>query len=211
MKNVIRKSAQLGCAALSYLTKFGSFSFIFGSKMAFFSISHCFGPLIGFFGSTLSTTIIFGIKVALGGTFSSLYHIPTFCGALYLSNKSYVVRIGIPLACMAIFVTHPIGSQAYIYSFYWFIPMLCAFSTRSIFAQTIGSTFTTHAVGSVIWLYTHALSATDWQLLTGIVWSERLLMATAMTAAYHAVSYSYKMLGRTLTQRKTVHAAPTAE
>jgi hypothetical protein len=181
-------------AIISESIKFLKISFIVGSQTAFFSVSQCLSPLIGLWSGTVSSCVVFFIRTIFGWSslgislFSTLYHIPTFCGALYLSTSSKLVRASIPLLCILLFVTHPIGSQSFVYSFYWFIPIFIAFyNTKSIFLQALGSTFAQHAVGSIIWLYSKNMSPIEWNALISIVWAERLLFALTATILYYVV------------------------
>lgn len=214
LNNIIKRFTVISCALAAELTRLAKFSFIIGSKGAFFSPAQSFSPLVGFFGGVTSSIAIFSARIIITGLFSglsayitSLYHIPTFCGALYLSTNSKIVRIGIPLVCMALFIAHPIGSQAYLYSCYWLIPIgIALLNRRSVFMQALGSTFTTHAVGSVIWLYTHSLSSSSWNMLIGIVWAERLLLAAAMTALYYAITYLQDFITKKIGARKALLA-----
>jgi hypothetical protein len=173
-------------------------SFILGSKAAFFSLNQALAPSIGFFAQPLvalcvyllracSALLFFGIS-----PFSALvYHIPSFCAALYLSSSNKSFKVLLPLLCMVTFVMHPIGSQAWVYALYWLIPASIALiPVQSIYMQALGSTFTAHAVGSVLWLFTHNLTIDQWQALTHVVWAERLLFAGCMTAYYYLIRYA---------------------
>ena len=56
---------------------------------------------------------------------------------------------------MILFIAHPVGAAAAPYAFYWFIPIFIAMMrNRTLWHDALASTFTAHAVGSVIWLYT---------------------------------------------------------
>lgn len=193
-------------------SKLYKLSYILGSQAAFFTTSQFVGPLIGFWGGVIGSVIACLLRTgiswyALGLSVALAYHIPTLCGALYIASNSRMYKIMGALLAITIFITHPVGSQAYYYSFYWFIPVLIALSnTRSIFLLNLGSTFMTHAVGSIIWLYTHALTATDWQLLCAVVWYERLLLALGMTVVYYSAVHAYNFF----TQNKLIRTAPKA-
>src|SRR5216684_1589321 len=80
-------------------------------------------------------------------------HMIWFSATLYWATNHYTIRLLLPIACMGLFVIHPIGAQAFVYSLYWLIPVILYFiPQRSLFLQALGSTFIAHAVGSVIWL-----------------------------------------------------------
>jgi hypothetical protein len=199
---IIKHFPPLISTILSELCKGITVSFIVGSKAAFFSLAQSAFPLIGFFGGIRSTSIIFGIRLiimsfvkGMGTYLYSAYHIPTFCGALYLATPSKLIRIAIPAFCMALFVAHPIGRQAFVYTLYWLIPMVIAYiPSRSILLQALGSTFTTHAVGSIIHLYLYPSNPAIWNTLVSIVWIERLILASGMTALYYGISFIHQQL-----------------
>lgn len=211
MKNTWLKA--LAHAFISQLGKFYKINFILGSHAAFFTASQFFSPLIGLWGGILASIITFLLRTgmtwySLSFTIALVYHLPTLCGALYLASNSRALKIIYSLLAIAVFVTHPIGSQAYAYSFYWFIPALIALSnTQSIFLRTIGSTFATHAAGSIIWLYTHNLTPLDWKLLISVVWLERLILALGMTLLYYTVLFVRNKISTTKQVRAVTETA----
>ncbi len=192
-------------ASLLYAVKNIKLSFIIGSHWAFFGAAQMLSPLAGFFSTSSTIALLFAIRALFSFSLSGLalstallYHIPTLCGTLYLSQKSSFLRALIPALCIILFITNPVGSQAALYSSYWLIPLVLSFvSTQSIFLRSLGSTLTTHAVGSILFLYTKNIDALTWNALISVVWAERLLFALAMTAIYYVVSYAYKSLTNT--------------
>lgn len=182
---------------LAILSKVIKFSFIAGSKLACFSLSQAISPLAGKIGGnkTLASlialkTIILSLTYKISLLLSSTYFIPTAFGSLYITSQNRLLKAFIPTLCIFLFVIHPIGSQSWVYSLYWLLPISLAFMPeRSFFLKALGATFTQHAVGSVIWLYTRAIPAPVWNGLISVVWAERLLFALAMTATYYAYIY----------------------
>ena len=165
-------------------------SYIIGSKMSFFSVTNLIGPIIGTYGVPF-TICVFLIRACMGyhSIFTAIFsHLPSLFGSLYWATQSVLIRLVLPLACIALFLLHPTGLQAYAYSFYWFIPVaVYMFGFQGIIAQAFASTFITHAVGSVIWLYTVPMDATMWWGLIPIVAVERVVSATGMVVAYRAI------------------------
>jgi len=106
---------------------------------------------------------------------------------------------------MVLFIIHPIGRDAFVYSLYWLIPIiLFGYSRKTLFLEALGSTFVAHAVGSVIWLYTVPTTAVSWIGLIPIVAVERVFFAIGMVAVYQIIMaikklnlYSLTNLGRT--------------
>lgn len=118
----------------------------------------------------------------------STYGLPTLCSSLYFKHSYVLVRIVLPLSCMALFIAHPVGQEAAWYSAYWIIPVAVALiNPRHFFYQALGSTFIAHAVGSVITLYTVGHTAQYWLALIPVVCVERIVAASLATAAYMVI------------------------
>ncbi len=178
-------------------------SFIFGSQAAFFNGSSVAIPLIGFFVGSLGSVAFLLARLSSWYLFSSgslhllSFVIPGFCASLYWTTKHSLLRFWLPLSCMAAFIAHPAGRDAFIYSFYWLSPVALSFTNRqNIWADALGSTFVAHAVGSVIWIYTVPTTAALWLSLLPVVAVERLVCAAGMAG----VCYAYLMA------RTPVHA-----
>ena len=180
-------------ALMNLLTPF-KLCMIAGSSWSFFTLNQCLTPVIGFFIGTpqaifvfLSKTLI-TIFVGSYGLSAALLHIPTLFGTLYITTQSRTIKCLIPLTCILLFVIHPVGATVAAYTLYWVPPVLIScMSRRSIFLQALASTLTTHAVGTIFWLYMHSTHTLFWTQLLSVVWIERLLFALSMTAAYYAI------------------------
>jgi hypothetical protein len=170
-------------------------SFVVGSQMALFSAANCITPLMGVFCGATTAGAFFALRVMahllMYKTISLsvlAFYVPGLCASLYLATRSSAVRFFLPALCMALFIAHPVGNQAFAYSFFWFIPMALYFvPQRSFFWHALGSTFVAHAVGSVIWLYTVPMSASAWLGLIPVVAAERFVFALAMVGIYHVI------------------------
>lgn len=188
-------------AALSFnsiikIFSFWKISFILGPYLAFFSLAPILMPLAGAFagisGSALTCTLHFLIYCIVTKSFS--YHILAYCvpgffASLWWSNKSTWLRVLPALCCMLLFVMHPVGSSAALYSLFWLIPIfISVLNYKHIFATALASTFTAHAVGSVIWLYTVPMSADQWLMLMPVVVIERLVFTLGMISAYAIIN-----------------------
>lgn len=173
---------------------------IIGADFAFFSLSDVMMPLSGVAGLSFGALMIvlrMGYRVIfLASPLSSIaYHLPGFCASAYWAAEGAAVRLMLPLLCMALFIAHPVGWQAAVYSLYWLIPVALYFYPRkTVFLTAFGSTFVAHAVGSVIWLYSFDLSSSAWIALMPVVAVERLLFACAMTIAYTVGSYTKQLV-----------------
>ena len=99
--------------------------------------------------------------------------------------------------CMAMFLLHPVGYQAFFYSWFWFIPMIIhMLPFRNPFLEALGATFIAHAIGSVLVLYMKTMTAAAWLALIPVVVIERLLFASGMTVIYYGATAVKGILGR---------------
>lgn len=178
------------------LIGFIKISFILGSHSLFFSAVGCITPLSGAFGGITGALALMSTKLLVsmitGSIASSFFafHIPGFCASLYWATSSRIVQIVPAALCMVLFIMHPVGKHTAIYALFWIIPIAISFSkSNSLFARSLGSTFTAHAVGSVIWIYAIPMSPDQWLMLLPIVVVERLLFASGMLLAYHALQW----------------------
>jgi hypothetical protein len=180
-------------------------SYIIGSYAAFFSASSIALPLVGAWSRvpTIITTCAFGffIRMMTGASFLPMlaYWVPGLCAALYWQIPSKVYRIGLPLLCMILFVSHPVGVSAAPYAFYWFIPVMIAMMrSRTIWHDALASTFTAHAVGSVIWLYTVPLTAAAWIALIPLVACERMVYASGIVVGHSIIAWCMSLERKSL-------------
>src|SRR5579871_4856971 len=182
--------ALIGSASIK-MASLVKISYIVGSYTAFFSGTCIAMPLIGAFGGITMSIATCLLGLVFGGGHSLLFlahHIPGFCAALYWATHHAVVRVGIPTVCFVMFVTHPVGSQAWPYALYWLIPIVFYFANRTtLFMQALGSTFVAHAVGSVIWLYAVPMEPQAWLALMPVVALERLTFAAGMVVVHTVI------------------------
>jgi len=199
MTNSFKAASYAAIFKLSGLIKV---SFLLGSQMVWFSGVNSILPLAGAFGGLFGASLVFLMRQlihllffkTLSLSFLALC-IPGFCASLYWATNSAFIRLLLPLACMGLFVAHPVGSQAFFYSLYWLIPVVLYFvPQRSLFLTALGSTFVAHAVGSVIWCYTVPMTAAMWVALMPIVALERTLFALGMVVAHHALTFVFGMI-----------------
>lgn len=173
------------------------FNYIVGSRRLFFSAINCTaGPVVrGFHGlgafALFVTRRLCSFYIFGGGLFNPLvYYIPTLISSAYWFSSSKLIRLGLPMLCMVLFVVHPLGNQVFIYSWFWFIPMVIHYIPyRAVFLEALGTTFLAHAIGSVLWLYLVPMPAAYWIGLIPVVVVERLLFASGMTMVYYGSSW----------------------
>jgi hypothetical protein len=131
---------------------------ILGSFMASFSGVNAITPLVGVFGGVAGSCSFLGLGLLVRFLLTSslsfhylAYHIPGFFASLYRGSNSIFIRLVTPLACMVLFLLHPVGLQAAPYALYWFIPVALFFIPKTNkFLEAFGCTFVAHAIGSMI-------------------------------------------------------------
>ncbi|MCX6718207.1 MAG: hypothetical protein NTY81_01195 [Candidatus Staskawiczbacteria bacterium] len=130
------------------------------------------GPILGaisvFFVRALNI-IIFHQKLDL---LTVIRFLPMMLAAVYFGLKQKKTAIIFPI-CIALFLLNPIGRQAWMYSMIWLIPFVATFFNKRLILKSLGATFTAHAVGSVIFLYTFSLTPAIWIALIPVVFIER--------------------------------------
>ncbi len=124
---------------------------------------------------------------------------PLAFAALYFGVRKYKKLVAlIPLLCIALFIYHPEGRQAWYYSLYWLIPLATAFAPKSLIMKSLGATFTAHAIGGVAFLYAFNLPAEVWIGLIPIVFLERMLFTGGTALSYVAMNALADNVGRHL-------------
>ena len=186
-------------------------SFIVGSFSAYFTASNIVMPLSGSFTGIFGSSIIAAVLCLWRFSFVSfspillVHHIPGLFGAYYWASKSFIIRLLVPLICMLLFVAHPVGREAFVYSFFWLIPIAFYFSkNKNLFKEALGSTLTAHAVGSVIWLYTVPMISEQWISLIPVVILERLIFATGMVVLHKIISHAHIFIRRSYVAQQTI-------
>ena len=181
------------CAA--YLVKS---SFIVGSYHAFFSGINCVASLacefIGNIGGSIFLLLPCLVSIISGkGLILSFCRIPSLFASFYWTTNSKLYKVLVPFICIILFVVHPVGRQAWLYSMYWIIPIALVFlSSKNIFYKAFGTTFVAHAIGSVLWVYFVPMTSAMFISLIPLVLVERLLFASGMILVYKTYS-SIKM------------------
>lgn len=171
-------------------------SFLLGGNHLSLSCLAVVVPLIGFFFSRshslflstvawLLTHLTWALPLTLG--------LPTLCATLSWNASAHKrslhdlsFHVLLPLLCMLLFFLSPVGHSAWPYSLYWCLPITLYFLTLkgplALFSRALQSTFTAHAIGSVIWVYFTDMTSAHWLSLIPIVALERLCMASISVA-----------------------------
>lgn len=194
------------------LAAFLKVSFMVGSQFAFFSGVNFVAPLAGAFGGVIGSYTTLALRVLFGLLFFNITgfkflvsYVPGFCASLYWASPNIVIRLFLPFACMILFIAHPVGLPAFMYTFYWLIPIALYFVRRkNVFLEALGSTFIAHAVGSVIWLYTQPMTPALWIGLIPVVAVERLLFASGMVLGHHVIVWVFDQVKYCAFSRSTL-------
>ncbi len=167
-----------------------------------FSLFDFYGPIAGgFLGSTFGLITV-AIMQLIGWAYKGfpteiaqlIRLLPMFFAVLYFAKQSKWTLL-VPIAAMLAFWAHPEGQKAWYYALYWLIPIATYFlHDKILLARALGSTFTAHAVGGALWIWTFDMSAEKWIGLIPIVWRERLLMAVGIALTYIAFNFLMSVL-----------------
>lgn len=186
----------LGFFALVLIGKNINFSAVIGADSQFFTLFQFFGPVAGgflgplfgaisVFFAQLGDLLIFGKEVQL---LTLLRFLPMLLAVYYFGSKKKSLKLIVPLLCIILFIAHPTGNQAWIYSMFWLIPILGVILPKKVpgklLFRSFGATFTAHAVGSVIWLYTVPMAAEAWIGLIPITAYERFLFGAGIAVSF---------------------------
>lgn len=182
---------------LSVIASKINFSSIVGMENQHFTLFQFFGPIAGgFLGailgpiSVLFAQLINWIFLSTEiTTIEVLRLFPMMFAAFYFGKlkegfKFKVLDYLIAPLCMLLFVLHPQGRIAWIYSLYWITPIVANFYRNSVFMRSLGATFTAHAIGSVTFIYTTNMASNLWVGLIPQVAVERLLFASGIAISY---------------------------
>jgi hypothetical protein len=170
-----------------------NFSPVIGAENQFFTLYQFFGPTAGaFLGPIFGGIAVFFAQIVdfliLGKEFTLLNvlrMLPMLLAVIYFANRKKFIGAIVPLICMVLFIVHPEGRIAWLYSMYWLIPIMGSlFPRRFLLLKSLGATFTAHAVGSVLWLYTFPMEAGQWLALIPTVAYERILFAGGIVVSY---------------------------
>lgn len=182
-----------------------NFSSIVGADKQYFTFFQFLGPVAGaflgpLFGAAsvllaeLINFVLLGKEIELINLlrltpmlFAACYF-GAFAGKRESLLRSPAVVAAVPVLCMLAFWLHPTGAGAWAYPFYWLIPAISLLFPKRLFMRSLGATFTAHAIGSTLWLYTVPMPAEAWLALIPIVAYERLAFAAGISVGYIALN-----------------------
>ncbi len=178
------------CVTLGFLALQIPFTNIIGTTKSF-TLFDILAPVMGaLWGMTVGLSSVLFINLfnlVMKGDFSTgalIRLVPVLFAVYYFARRSRS-SAWIGLVCMALFIAHPIGRQAWMYSLYWLIPLFTQLlGRRNAALSALGATFTQHAVGSVAFLYAFSFTPAYWKALIPVVAGERMVFAIGITLSY---------------------------
>ncbi|OGG14833.1 hypothetical protein A2773_07065 [Candidatus Gottesmanbacteria bacterium RIFCSPHIGHO2_01_FULL_39_10] len=183
------------------------FTRLLGSSVkftAFDFIAPTAGAFVGTFPGVISVLIMQFVNYLLHGSQFDIGGIirlfPTLFAVLYFAKRR-PTNILIPVLAIIAFNLNPIGRSAWQYSMFWLIPIAANFFHKNLFLKSLGATFTAHAVGGALWVWTFGLTKEIWLGLIPVVIVERLAMASGITLFYFVFSKAIKFV----TNKKYFH------
>jgi hypothetical protein len=208
-ENITRRKIMffLAFSVLALITQRVNFSAIVGANSQFFTLFQFFAPVAGIFlGPVFGIFAVLLAEIAnivLQGTsltaLTMLRLIPILFATYYFGAKDKK-RLGIVIPALSIllFLLHPVGRTVWFFTLYWTIPILPLVFPKSLgrvlFLRSLGSTFTAHAVGTALWIWTVPMTAGQWIGLIPVVAYERLLFAAGITVTFLAFNALLAML-----------------
>lgn len=193
-----------------------NFSKVVGADNQFFTLYQFAGPIAGsFLGTTFGVISVLGAELAsfllLGKelTIINLLRItPMLFAAYYFGNKDRLKTALIPAACMIAFIAHSVGRQAWPFTLYWLIPIIGRIMPNNnrfrIILQSFGATFTAHAVGSTLWLYTVPMTSAEWLALIPVVALERFIFGFGIAGTFYLTRYVLKKVAQKISMAEQV-------
>jgi hypothetical protein len=169
-----------------------NFSAVVGAEGQNFTVFQFFAPTAGAFLGLFGIIIVLlsqlvNVLVASKaiGILDVLRFFPILFAVYYFSRKKHIaITIAVPILCMALFWLNPVGRAAWPFALFWLIPIIAHLFSRSLLWKSFGATFTAHAVGSTLWLYTVPMAPATWIGLMPQVLFERSLFAFGIAGSY---------------------------
>jgi len=187
-------------AVFAFVTQRINFSGLVGAENQFFTVFQFFGPIAGaFLGPVVGVIAVFLAEVTdffIVGKEATWVNVlrlaPMLFATYYFATNKKSLNIVIPLTAIAMFVLHPVGREVWFFALFWTIPIIAKILPKkysnSLIARSLGATFTAHAVGGALWIWTIPMTAAQWIGLIPVVAYERLLFAAGIAISYLALN-----------------------
>ncbi len=213
IKKLIGKEGLLFLIGFSVVVFFSqkiNLATLVGAQNQFFTLFQMVGPLAAMFlGPVVGVVSVLIAEIAeflVSGKAWTLVNLlrllPMLFAAYYLgvSKEKFQFRnlwisLIVPLLAIGAFVLHPVGRTVWYFALFWTIPIIVkilpAKIGHNLYLRGLGTTFTAHAIGGAIWIYTIPMSATQWQALVPIVIVERCIFAAGIAVSYVLVNTAF--------------------
>jgi len=186
-------------ALVALKINFSQVMVVMGSTAQYFTFFEFFGPIAGAFLGPVAgvASVLFAKLVDFFVTGKAIEPVnilrllPMLFAAVYFAvflKKGYLAKasVAVPVACMVLFWLQPIGREAWYYALFWAIPIIAKVFSKKLFLRSLGATFTAHAIGSVVWVWSFPTTAQYWTNLIPITTTERVLFALGISVSFIA-------------------------
>ncbi|MDD5178603.1 MAG: hypothetical protein PHT54_04995 [Candidatus Nanoarchaeia archaeon] len=200
IKELLSKKRILFILLFIFLVFIGNkinFSEVIGSKNQYFTLFQFFGPIASsFLGSVFGIIVVLSAELLdfliVGKAFTIINLLrltPMLFAAYYFGTRKKTISIFIPTLAILLFILHPIGKQAWVYSLFWLVPIaIKLIPNKSLFLKSLGATLTAHCIGTIAWIYTVPMTADQWIALIPTTAYERFLFALGISASYLVIN-----------------------
>jgi len=184
-------------AIFAFITQRINFSGLIGAENQFFTLFQFFGPIAGaFLGPVVGVLAVFfaeAVDFLVVGKELTLINVirlaPMLLATYFFATQGKTtLKIAAPLISIGLFILHPIGREVWFFTLYWTIPIIVTMIPKkyasTVPAKALGATFTAHAVGGALWIWTVPMTAGQWVGLIPVVAYERLLFALGIVISY---------------------------
>lgn len=157
------------------------------------------GPLAGIFSVLMVEIINLWVKQTPLNIGSVIRLFPTLFAVLYfalVTKKSLTSKwiLAVPILAIVTFIAHPIGRHVFYYTSFWLIPLIAYKYKNNLYLKSLGATFTAHAVGGMLWIWTFNLPAQVWVNLIPTVIEERILFAGGIAISFVVIKKTLNFL-----------------
>lgn len=175
----------------------------------FLLIAPCFGVLLSTSELLMGHFITACLwSIAFPASIVTLLHLPTLAATLFAQQslkKNLASKILISLfviACSLLFMVHPVGMTVWFYPVLW-LPILASLFSDSLVVRSWGITLSAHAVGTLVFLFSHSTTPAYWLQLMPIAFVERLSSALVVYLVLTTINYLVQLTTRS---SQAVHA-----
>lgn len=116
--------------------------------------------------------------------------LPSFIACKVFNTRAWWWQVVPCLVALVVFNCYWFGTVAMVYSILWLLPLALFFlGLNNMLARALYASFNAHAVGTIVWLFTDSLTASQWCALTPIACLERLIIAGGILIAAVIADY----------------------